>query len=107
MTNAASKPYALMQFTQLSNDVLDNPRLAQLKNIIFVLVLLNYGSKAYNKVMVGGPIRAFKDFKAHVIKVSIAIFPMILRISIHPFSSSLSLNNFVVFLQFKPRLTML
>lgn len=69
MTNAASKPSTLVRLTQISNDVLDNRYLQHLKNIIFVIVLLNTWSKVYNKVLVGGPVRAFNDFKAYVIRV--------------------------------------
>jgi sphinganine-1-phosphate aldolase len=70
MANAASKPSALIRFTQISSDVLDSRYLQHLKNIVFVIVLLNTWSKVYNKVLVGGPVRAFNDFKAYIIKVS-------------------------------------
>ena len=69
MANIASKPSALIRFTRLSNDVLDSRYLQHLKNIVFVFVLLNYWSKAYNKVLVGGPARAFNDFKTYIFKV--------------------------------------
>lgn len=69
MTNSVSKPSALIRFTQLSTDVLDSRYLQQLKNIVFIYVLLSLWSKTYNKVIVGGPTRAFNDFKAYIIKV--------------------------------------
>jgi sphinganine-1-phosphate aldolase len=74
MTNSVSKPSALIRLAQVSNNVLDSPHLTSLKNIVFVLVLLNYWSKAYNKVLVGGPVRAFNDLKAYIIKVSISLY---------------------------------
>ncbi|GAA5814070.1 hypothetical protein MFLAVUS_007560 [Mucor flavus] len=69
MANSASKPSALIRFTQLSSDVLDSRYLQQLKNIVFVYVLLSLWSKTYNKVLVGGPVRAFNDLKTYIIKV--------------------------------------
>lgn len=65
MTNSS----ALIRLSQISNDVLESRSLSQLKNVVFVLVLINYWSKAYNKVMVGGPVRALTDLKAYIIKV--------------------------------------
>lgn len=70
MTNSS----ALIRLSQISNEVLESRTLSQLKNIVFVLVLINYWSKAYNKVMVGGPVRAFNDLKAYIIKVSSSFF---------------------------------
>jgi sphinganine-1-phosphate aldolase len=60
---------ALVRFAQMSNDFLDNRYLRHIKNIIFVLVLINYWSKLYNQVLIGGPLRAFQDLKAYIIKV--------------------------------------
>lgn len=67
--SSVSKPSPLIRLAQASNSLLDSPHLASLKNIIFVLVLINYWSKAYNKVLVGGPVRAFNDLKAYLFKV--------------------------------------
>lgn len=69
MDNTASKPSTLIHFRRLSSGILDSRYLQHLKNIVFVFVLLNYWSKAYNKVMVGGPTRAFNDFKTYIFKV--------------------------------------
>ncbi|KAI8354660.1 sphingosine-1-phosphate lyase [Blakeslea trispora] len=55
---------------QITNDVLDSRYLKHIKNIIFVFVLLNYWSKLYNKVLVGGPIRAIQDLKVYIMKVA-------------------------------------
>lgn len=70
MANAASRPSALIRFTQLSNDVLDSRYVRHIKNIVFVLVLLNYWSKLYNTVLIGGPVRAVHDFKTYLMRVS-------------------------------------
>lgn len=69
MANSVSKPSALIRFTQLSSDVLDSRYLQQLKNIVFVYVLLSLWSKTYNKVLVGGPVRACNDLKTYIVKV--------------------------------------
>jgi sphinganine-1-phosphate aldolase len=71
MTNAASRPSALIRFTQVSNDLLDSRYLRHIKNIVFVLVLLNYWSKLYNTVLIGGPVRAIHDFKTYLMRVNI------------------------------------
>jgi sphinganine-1-phosphate aldolase len=70
LSTPSSRGDTLIRFTQLTNDVLDSRHLQHLKNIVFILVLLNYWSKLYNKVIVGGPVRAAKDFKAYILKVS-------------------------------------
>ncbi|KAI9250288.1 sphingosine-1-phosphate lyase [Sporodiniella umbellata] len=57
------------RFVRHSSAVLDSPALKRFKNIVFVLVLINYWGKLYNKVLVGGPIRAYQDAKAHMLKV--------------------------------------
>jgi sphinganine-1-phosphate aldolase len=64
---------ALLRFAQMSNDFLDNRYLRHIKNIIFILVLLNYWSKLYNQVLIGGPLRAIQDLKAYVIKVNMRL----------------------------------
>lgn len=69
MANAASKQTALLQFTQISSDILDNRYIQHLKNIVFILVLLNYWGKLYNKVLVAGPVRAYQDLKSYILKV--------------------------------------
>ncbi|KAL0141067.1 pyridoxal phosphate-dependent transferase [Mucor lusitanicus] len=69
MANAASRPSALIRFTQLSNEVLDSRYLRHIKNIVFVLVLLNYWSKLYNTVLIGGPVRAVHDFKTYLMRI--------------------------------------
>ncbi|KAI8638484.1 sphingosine-1-phosphate lyase [Parasitella parasitica] len=70
MTNAASRPTSLVRLNQLSSKLLDNRYLGHIKNIVFVLVLLNYWSKLYNTVLIGGPVRAYHDFKAYLLKVA-------------------------------------
>ncbi|CAO3614694.1 unnamed protein product [Mucor fragilis] len=70
MANAASRPSALIRFSQLSNDVLDSRYLRHIKNIVFVLVLLNYWSKLYNTVLIGGPVRAVHDFKTYLMRIA-------------------------------------
>ncbi|KAG2214042.1 hypothetical protein INT46_004957 [Mucor plumbeus] len=70
MTNAASRPSALIRFTQVSNDLLDSRYLRHIKNIVFVLVLLNYWSKLYNTVLIGGPVRAIHDFKTYLMRIA-------------------------------------
>ncbi|KAI8060206.1 sphingosine-1-phosphate lyase [Gongronella butleri] len=42
---------------------LNHPRLALIKNIIFLVVLYHYGSSLYRKVLIGGPLRAFDDLQ--------------------------------------------
>lgn len=71
MSGATYKSPTLIRFSQISNDILDSRRLLHLKNIVFILVLLNCWGKFYNKVLVGGPVRAYYDLKAHVMKVCI------------------------------------
>ncbi|CEG67498.1 Putative Sphingosine-1-phosphate lyase [Rhizopus microsporus] len=69
MANAVSKQTALLQFTQISSDILDNRYIQHLKNIVFILVLLNYWGKLYNKVLVAGPVRAYQDLKSCIFKI--------------------------------------
>ncbi|OBZ87858.1 Sphingosine-1-phosphate lyase [Choanephora cucurbitarum] len=76
MTQVSSNSTAI-RLLQLTNNVLDSRYLKHIKNIIFVFVLLNYWSKLYNKVLVGGPLRAIQDAKAHLLKV---IFKQLRRI---------------------------
>ncbi|KAI9015877.1 sphingosine-1-phosphate lyase [Phycomyces nitens] len=52
-----------------TTNMLETPRLKTLKNVIFILVLFHYWSKFYTKVLVLGPVRAAKDFKAYFIKL--------------------------------------
>lgn len=71
MANQVSRPSGTIQQLLWSFEAaLDGLRLNLLKNIIFVLVLLNYWSKFYSKVAVGGPVRAAKDFQAYFKRVS-------------------------------------
>ncbi|KAI8973410.1 sphingosine-1-phosphate lyase [Mycotypha africana] len=69
MQRISNKPQALVRFAHITNDVLDHRYVKYLKNIVFILVLLNYWSKVYNKVLVGGPVRAYHDLKAHIFKL--------------------------------------
>ncbi|CAO3692989.1 unnamed protein product [Rhizopus stolonifer] len=69
MSISLSQSSAFIRFSKLSNEVLDSRSLQQLKNIVFLLVLLNYWGKFYNMVLVGGPIRAYHDLKTYVMKV--------------------------------------
>ncbi|CAO3611851.1 unnamed protein product [Cunninghamella blakesleeana] len=68
MANSYSKPNTLLQLTTLSNKVLDSQHLKLIKNIVFLLVLYNYWKQFYLSVAVGGPVRAFNDFKAYIKK---------------------------------------
>lgn len=61
----------LTQVVHLLNNILSGPRLTLLKNIVFVLVLLHYWSRFYNKVVVGGPARAIKDFQMYFKRVKL------------------------------------
>ncbi|ORX49165.1 sphingosine-1-phosphate lyase [Hesseltinella vesiculosa] len=49
-----------------SQQWLNHPRLALIKNIIFLLVIYHYGSHVYAKVLVGGPVRALADLNVWV-----------------------------------------
>lgn len=73
----------LLRFVQLFNDLLDNRYLRHVKNIIFVLVVLNYWSKLYNQVLIGGPRRAFQDLKTYIIKVDCISKKMKKKLSDH------------------------
>ncbi|KAI7878282.1 sphingosine-1-phosphate lyase [Lichtheimia hyalospora FSU 10163] len=57
--------------------VLTDRRLIVLKNIVFILVLLNYWSYFYAKFAVGGPVRAFKDLQLYVKR---AVFKQLRRL---------------------------
>ncbi|KAI8888968.1 sphingosine-1-phosphate lyase [Backusella circina FSU 941] len=70
LANQNSREAALIRLIQVTNDVLDSRYLKHLKNIVFVLVLLSYWSKLYNKVLVGGPVQAAKDLKAYILKLA-------------------------------------
>lgn len=83
MANAASKQTALLQFTQISSDILDNRYIQHLKNIVFILVLLNYWGKLYNKVLVAGPVRAYQDLKSCIFKV--ILYQLIVKYKNEPF----------------------
>lgn len=74
MANSYSKPNALLQLTTLSNKLLDSQHLKLIKNIVFLLVLYNYWKRFYLSVAIGGPVRAFNDFKAFIKKVTFIFF---------------------------------
>ncbi|KAI9499013.1 pyridoxal phosphate-dependent transferase [Zychaea mexicana] len=67
MANELSKPMATVsQVYRAVEAALDGRRLTIVKNIVFILVLLNYWSFLYRKFLVGGPIRAIQDLQAYV-----------------------------------------
>ncbi|KAI8365363.1 sphingosine-1-phosphate lyase [Radiomyces spectabilis] len=68
MAKSGLSSSALTRLAQTSR-ILDNPKWNHLKNIVFFLVVINYWCKFYSKVVVGGPVRAVKDFKAHIMSV--------------------------------------
>lgn len=70
MANEISKPTSpWSQVMHIAERVLTDRRLIVLKNIVFILVLLNYWSYFYAKFAVGGPVRAFKDLHLYVKRV--------------------------------------
>ncbi|KAI9255153.1 pyridoxal phosphate-dependent transferase [Phascolomyces articulosus] len=70
MANELSKPMATVsQVYRTLETLLDGKRLNIVKNVIFILVLLNYWSFLYRKVLVGGPIRAIQDLQTYVKRV--------------------------------------
>lgn len=70
MANQISKPTSpWSQVMHIAERVLTDRRLIVLKNIVFILVLLNYWSYFYSKFAVGGPVRAFKDLQLYVKRV--------------------------------------
>ncbi|KAI7861146.1 sphingosine-1-phosphate lyase [Circinella umbellata] len=70
MANELSKPVAkLGHIYRVIEGLLDGKRLSIVKNIVFILVLLNYWSFLYRKVLVGGPVRAIMDVQAFVKRV--------------------------------------
>lgn len=69
MTNTVSTTNPLLRLIQLTNNALNGHHLKNIQKIVFILVLFNYWSKLYNKVLIGGPVRAIQDFKAYLLKV--------------------------------------
>lgn len=75
MANELSKPMATLDHVyRIIEGLLDGRRLNIVKNIVFILVLLNYWSFLYRKVLVGGPVRAILDLQAFVKRVYISIY---------------------------------
>ncbi|KAI8144329.1 sphingosine-1-phosphate lyase [Fennellomyces sp. T-0311] len=70
MAHQLSKPAATLgQVLQFVNTALDGKRITIVKNIVFILVLLNYWSFLYRKFLVGGPLRAIQDLQLYVKRV--------------------------------------
>ncbi|KAI9310798.1 sphingosine-1-phosphate lyase [Dichotomocladium elegans] len=71
MANEISRPAAgpLERVIQGLESVLNNRQLTVLKNVVFILVLLNYWSYFYAKIAVCGPLRVAKDFQAFVKRI--------------------------------------
>ncbi|KAF7721521.1 hypothetical protein EC973_004519 [Apophysomyces ossiformis] len=69
MTNVVSRPAFYFQLTQLVKAALDSPMLTRVKNIVFILVLYHYWCKFYSRIVVAGPARTAKDFKAYIKKI--------------------------------------
>jgi hypothetical protein len=96
MTNTVSTTNPLFRLIELTNKALDGQRLQHIQKIVFILVLFNYWSKLYRKVLIGGPVRAAQDFKAYLLKVR-----KMTKRRKYLYCFRLPLNNCVDFLLYK------